>query len=213
MTAETAGQKQSDVKYEEEFIVNSRGIKQFTCRWLPVDREAKGLICLCHGYCGECSIGCEETGVRLAKTGYAVFGIDHEGHGKSDGVRGYVKSFDNVVNDCASFFHSISERTEYAKKVRFLYGASMGGAVALLLHRKQPTFWNGAVLLAPMCKIGDEVKPHPLLVSVLKKLAAVVPKWKIIPSKDMMDIAIKDPETRKKVSKFLRSQKSSFTYI
>ena len=29
----------------------------------------------------------------------------------------------------------------------------MGGAVALLLHRKQPDFWDGAVLVAPMCKV------------------------------------------------------------
>lgn len=29
----------------------------------------------------------------------------------------------------------------------------MGGAVALLLHKKDPIFWNGAVLVAPMCKV------------------------------------------------------------
>lgn len=29
----------------------------------------------------------------------------------------------------------------------------MGGAVALLLHKKDPRFWNGAVLVAPMCKV------------------------------------------------------------
>lgn len=33
----------------------------------------------------------------------------------------------------------------------------MGGAVTLLLHRKDPAFWNGAILVAPMCKVihGD----------------------------------------------------------
>lgn len=30
----------------------------------------------------------------------------------------------------------------------------MGGAVALLLHKKEPTFWNGALLVAPMCKVA-----------------------------------------------------------
>lgn len=29
----------------------------------------------------------------------------------------------------------------------------MGGAVALLIHKKDPSFWNGAVLVAPMCKV------------------------------------------------------------
>jgi len=30
----------------------------------------------------------------------------------------------------------------------------MGGAVALLLHMKDPAFWDGAVLVAPMCKVS-----------------------------------------------------------
>ena len=30
----------------------------------------------------------------------------------------------------------------------------MGGAVALLLHKKDPSFWNGALLVAPMCKVS-----------------------------------------------------------
>jgi alpha-beta hydrolase superfamily lysophospholipase len=29
----------------------------------------------------------------------------------------------------------------------------MGGAIALLLHRKRPDYWDGAVLVAPMCKV------------------------------------------------------------
>jgi alpha-beta hydrolase superfamily lysophospholipase len=47
----------------------------------------------------------------------------------------------------------------YRNKSRFLYGESMGGAVALLLHRKDPTFWDGAVLVAPMCKVLFHTEP------------------------------------------------------
>ena len=35
----------------------------------------------------------------------------------------------------------------------FIFGESMGGAVALKVHLKQPNAWNGAVLVAPMCKV------------------------------------------------------------
>lgn len=38
--------------------------------------------------------------------------------------------------------------------MRFLLGESMGGAVSLLLHRKMPGYWDGAVLAAPMCKVN-----------------------------------------------------------
>lgn len=36
----------------------------------------------------------------------------------------------------------------------FLYGDSMGGAVAIQVHRRHPALFDGAVLLAPMCKVG-----------------------------------------------------------
>ena len=52
---------------------------------------------------------------------------------------------------------------EYRSKSRFLYGESMGGAVALLLHRRDPAFWDGAVLVAPMCKVLPSTSPAMLM--------------------------------------------------
>lgn len=49
----------------------------------------------------------------------------------------------------------ISAKEEYRDKKRFVYGESMGGAVALLIHKKDPAFWHGAVLVAPMCKVRE----------------------------------------------------------
>jgi len=48
-----------------------------------------------------------EIGEKLASAGYAVFGMDYEGHGHSAGVRCYITKFDNVVNDCSNFYKSI----------------------------------------------------------------------------------------------------------
>ena len=47
------------------------------------------------------------TAIRLVKAGFAVYGIDYEGHGKSSGLQGYISSFDNVVDDCSNFFTEI----------------------------------------------------------------------------------------------------------
>ncbi|GJM88373.1 hypothetical protein PR202_ga04428 [Eleusine coracana subsp. coracana] len=126
-------------------------------------------------------------GIKLATAGYGVFGIDYEGHGKSMGARCYIQKFDNLVADCDRFFQSICDMEEYRNKSRFLYGESMGGAVALLLHRKDPTFWDGAVLVAPMCKlqISEKVKPHPVVVTLLTQVEEIIPKWKIVPTKDI----------------------------
>lgn len=51
-----------------------------------------------------------ECGVRLSCAGYAVYGVDYEGHGRSEGSRCYIKKFDNIVNDCYDFFKSVSGR-------------------------------------------------------------------------------------------------------
>lgn len=44
----------------------------------------------------------------MAKAGFGVYGIDYEGHGKSEGLQGYVNSFDAVVNDCFDHYSKIS---------------------------------------------------------------------------------------------------------
>ncbi|KAH0912611.1 hypothetical protein HID58_035932 [Brassica napus] len=183
---------------EREYIRNSRGVELFACRWVP-SSSPRALIFLCHGYGMECSGFMSECGIRLASAGYAVFGMDYEGHGRSKGARCYIKKFGDIVNDCYDYYTSISAQEKYREKGRFLYGESMGGAVALLLHKKDPSFWNGALLVAPMCKISEKVKPHPVVINLLTRVEEIIPKWKIVPTKDVIDAAFKDPVKREEI--------------
>jgi len=48
-------------------------------------------------------------------------------------------------------------------------------------------------------QIAEKVKPPPLVVAILIKLANIVPTWKIVPTKDIIANAIKDPVKRKEV--------------
>ncbi|KAB8116238.1 hypothetical protein EE612_057248 [Oryza sativa] len=89
--------------YSEDWVVNSRGMRLFTCAWIPKE-SSRGVVCLCHGYAVECSVTMRGTAERLARAGYAVHGIDYEGHGHSDGLQGYVPDLDALVRDCDSFF-------------------------------------------------------------------------------------------------------------
>ncbi|KAJ8492075.1 hypothetical protein OPV22_013796 [Ensete ventricosum] len=189
-----------EVEYQEEYIRNSRGVRLFTCRWLPTSSSSpKALVFLCHGYGMECSGFMKGCGTKLAAVGFGVFGLDYEGHGRSMGARCYIKKFDNIIADCDWFFKSVCGSSENQNKCRFLYGESMGGAVALLLHRKDPTFWDGAILVAPMCKISEKVKPHPVVVNLLTRVEEIIPKWKIVPTKDVIDSAFKDPIKREEI--------------
>jgi len=40
----------------QEFVLNSRGLKLFACKWIPMNKEPKALVFICHGYGMECSI-------------------------------------------------------------------------------------------------------------------------------------------------------------
>uniref|UniRef100_A0A8R7PW47 Serine aminopeptidase S33 domain-containing protein n=1 Tax=Triticum urartu TaxID=4572 RepID=A0A8R7PW47_TRIUA len=151
------------------------------------------------GYGGECSISMADTAARLVHAGYAVHGIDQEGHGKSSGSKGYISSFGDIVKDCSDYFKSVCEKPENKTKKRFLYGFSMGGTVALQVHRKDSMYWDGAVLLAPMVKLGDGMRPHPVVVSALKMICAVVPSWRVIPAPDQLDKVCKDPQFKKEI--------------
>ncbi|XP_076919642.1 caffeoylshikimate esterase-like [Bidens hawaiensis] len=185
--------------YEEEYIVISKGLRLFTCRWLPADTEPRALIFLNHGYGMECSVSMKGAALRLVKAGFAVYGIDNQGHGKSSGMQAYIPSFDDLVTDCSDFFTSICEKKENKRKMRILLGESMGGAISLLLHLKKPEYWDGAVLVAPMCKMADDIKPPQLVISMLTKLTKIIPTWKIIPGQNFVNIVFRDPKIRDEV--------------
>ncbi|KAL8114432.1 hypothetical protein AgCh_021327 [Apium graveolens] len=42
-------------------------------------------------------------------------------------------------------------------------------------------------------QISEKVKSHPVVVSVLTTLEDLTPKWKIVPTKDVIEAAFKDP--------------------
>ena len=56
------------------------------------------------------------------------------------------------------------------------------------------SFWYGNKM-----QIVDDMKPAPIVITILSKLSNVIPTWKIIPSEDIIDRAIKHEEWREEV--------------
>uniref|UniRef100_A0A3Q7EZ45 Serine aminopeptidase S33 domain-containing protein n=1 Tax=Solanum lycopersicum TaxID=4081 RepID=A0A3Q7EZ45_SOLLC len=151
-------------------------------------------------YGDTCTFFVEGIARKLASSGYGVFAMDYPGFGLSEGLHGYIPSFDKLVDDVIEHYSKAKENPEMRNLPSFLFGQSMGGAVALKVHMKQPDAWNGAVLLAPMCKIADDVLPPWLLTQVLVGIAKLLPKQKLVPQKDLTELACRDAKKREQAA-------------
>ncbi|XP_010453765.1 PREDICTED: caffeoylshikimate esterase isoform X1 [Camelina sativa] len=187
---------ENGIKTKESYEVNSRGIEIFSKSWLPEATSLKALVCFCHGYGDTCTFFFEGIARRLALSGYGVFAMDYPGFGLSEGLHGYIPSFDLLVQDVMEHYSKIKENPEFSSLPSFLFGQSMGGAVSLKIHLKQPNAWTGAVLVAPMCKIADDLVPPPVLKQILIGLANVLPRHKLVPQKDLAEAAFRDARKR-----------------
>ncbi|XP_057738838.1 caffeoylshikimate esterase [Arachis stenosperma] len=180
------------LKMKESYKVNSRGIEIFCKSWLPEASKPKATVFFCHGYGDTCTFFFEGIARKIALAGYGVFAMDYPGFGLSQGLHGYIPSFDGLVDDVIEHYTKIKENPEFHSLRTFIFGQSMGGAVALKMHLKQPKAWDGAVLVAPMCKIADDMVPSKLVTQMLIAMANVFPKRKLVPQKDLAEAAFRE---------------------
>lgn len=191
-TPEDEYYKQQGIKASRSSYTSPRGLSLFTRSWLPISTDPLlGVMCMVHGYGNDISWTFQSTAIFLAQMGFACFGVDIEGHGKSQGLKGYVPNVDLVVQDCLSFFDSIKNDTQFHGLPFFLYGESMGGAICLLIHLANPKGFDGAVLVAPMCKISDNIKPRWPISDILLLVAKFLPTLAIVPAASILHKSIK----------------------
>ncbi|XP_022865659.1 caffeoylshikimate esterase [Olea europaea var. sylvestris] len=185
---------------KESYEANSRGLEIFSKSWLPKSSSPRAVVCFCHGYGDTCTFFAEGIARKLASSGYGVFAMDYPGFGLSEGLHGYVPSFDKLVDDVIEHYSKVKENPEFCALPSFLFGQSMGGAVALKVHLKQPDAWNGAILVAPMCKIAGDMVPPWLVTQILIGVAKLLPKWKLVPQKDLAESAFRDVKKREQAA-------------
>ncbi|XP_022715932.1 caffeoylshikimate esterase-like [Durio zibethinus] len=188
--------KQQGIKGSKSFYTSPRGLSLFTRSWLPISGSARGIIFGIHGYGNDMSWTFQSTTIFLAQKGFACFGLDLEGHGRSQGLKCYVPNVDLVVQDCLSYFNLIKQDPNFDGLPCFLYGESMGGAISLLVHFADPNGFQGAVLVAPMCKISDKVRPRWPFPQFLTFISKFMPTLPIVPTKDLLHKSVKVEEKK-----------------
>ncbi|MBF6186480.1 MULTISPECIES: alpha/beta hydrolase [Nocardia] len=134
--------------------------------WLP-DGPARAAIVLVHGV-AEHSGRYVHVGTRLADAGYAVYALDHVGHGKSAGGKANIGSLDGAADNVAGML-DIAAR-EHPGVPRFLLGHSMGALIVLYLATRAPIDVAGVVVSAPPLEIPVGNPLQKLLAPVLTRL-------------------------------------------
>jgi len=159
------------MNHQEGYFEGVRGSRIYYQSWTP-DGEAKAALLIVHGL-AEHSGRYMNVVNRFVPLGYSVYGIDHLGHGKSDGTRVFVKSFDDYL-DVLKIYHSMIEGWQPGKPI-FLIGHSMGGLVAPLFILTHKPSLAGLILSAPLAKVPDSIPP--MLVFMSKLLSSIIPKF------------------------------------
>ncbi|KAL5986951.1 hypothetical protein ACLOJK_015286 [Asimina triloba] len=175
------------------------GLTLFTRSWQPLSSPPQAIICMVHGYGNDISWTFQSTPIFLARMGFASFAVDLQGHGLSQGLKAFVPDVALLVDDCLSLFNSIKQDPQFRGLPCFLYGESMGGAICLLIHLKAKDLegaWNGAILVAPMCKISNNIRPKWPLPQLLTFLAKFFPTLPIVPTADLLEKSVKVPHKK-----------------
>jgi len=156
--------------HREGFFTGAANASIHYQTWLP-EGAPKAVLLVVHGL-GEHSGRYGNVVDHFVPRGYAVYGMDHPGHGKSEGTRVYVRRFDDFLGPLESCSEMV--RQAHPGLPLFLVGHSMGGLVAavyLLDHQEQ---FRGAILSGASIKMPDYVTGALVLAG--KVLSALVPK-------------------------------------
>lgn len=117
------------------------------------DQDCQRVIVISHGFT-ESTLEYSELTWYFLRMGYGVFLCDHMGHGKSYRLvqqtwLTHTASFSEYVKD----FHHLMVQAVLPRsegKQRYLFGHSMGGAIAALYLEQHPDVFQKAILSSPM---------------------------------------------------------------
>lgn len=169
----------------------ARGVRLYWRGHLPAG-EPRGVLLICHGL-GEHAGRYGNVVDALLPDGWAVYGLDHRGHGHSGGRRAHLDAYADWLADFAAFRAQVASR--HPDLPLFLLGHSMGGQIALAHALDQPDGLRGLVLSAPalasgqvpaaaipalrlLVRVGGRLRPVGIDVTKISKDPAVVAAYR-----------------------------------
>lgn len=173
------------MKQIEWTLAGHGGITLQAQGWLP-EGEPRDVIAIAHGY-AEHGGRYGNVVERLVPLGYALYALDHRGHGRSGGKRALVDRMDRVIEDFHAFMGDVRAR-HGGGRIKLL-GHSMGGNVAFGYALRWPDDLSGLILSGPL--IGGELPAAQRIpLSILSAIAPSVGMISLPPEAVSRDPAV-----------------------
>ncbi len=151
-----------------------RSIDIYYQGWLP-DGEVKAVLFIVHGV-GEYVGRYTNVINHFVPLGYAIYGVDHIGHGKSGGEREMIKHFEDYTQNLEIFYKMVS--TWQPDKPIIIYGHSMGGLISSLYLIDHQADFKAGILSAAAAKVPDNI--NGFTIAMGKILSKISPKFGLI---------------------------------
>lgn len=165
--------KVGELKYHKGFLKQHLENELFYQFWVP-EMEPTASILIIHGLTGH-SGRYGELVTTFTNSGYAIFGVDLPGHGRSSGEKVYVDTFKTYVSVIKEAVYRIKRL--YPERPLFLLGHSMGGLITTEYLTQEDNQIAGAILSCPSIKTTKPVSRIKYLLSLF--LSSVYPTFHI----------------------------------
>ena len=160
----------------EHRFAKAAGMSIFYREWRPEALSPRGIVFILHGI-NEHSGRYRHVAEALTAAGLLCCAIDHRGHGKSGGPRGFIPDMQRAVDDVEQWYRRA--RAEQPQLPAFIFAHSMGSLIGLAFVLRQPEGLRG-IALSGTAIHGERRAPAPL-VSLLLLAARFMPRLRLSP--------------------------------
>ncbi len=162
------------MKHDEGRLSAPAGPSLYYQSWTPPD-HCTAVLLIAHGL-AEHSGRYEHFAAFFVARGYAVFALDHIGHGKSDGDRCHIRRFSEYTDGISLLLDRAREK--YPETPVILIGHSMGGLIATRFLIEHQAEFAGCVLSGAAIQPAVELSPIQRL--TMKFFSRVLPKLRVL---------------------------------
>jgi acylglycerol lipase len=155
------------VRSAQSHLTGVGGLRIFWQAWLP-DADPRAIVAISHG-AGEHSGRYEHVATRLVADGYAVYAIDHRGHGRSEGPRALIDRLDSAAADLDALI--VHATWQHPATPVFLLAHSMGATIALRYCASHEERLAGLILSGALAAIESAPAAQRIVAGILSRLA------------------------------------------